>query len=140
MTFEEKAAITVTGRSIDVTPILNYSREITIVKRFIERLTALSEAIAEHDPSDTETTSMELSADMADFVRPALPFVRQAVSELMADDIKAQIMDGRFPLRVPVITFHEFEPEDQIDGATSRPRCINEDCYAFEDTAAHALA
>ena len=129
-----------TVETVDVTPIFNYTREIEIVKRFAERLSALSEAIANASTDPSSDEPFETLAAMADFVRPALPHVRQAISELMADDIKHQILDGTFPLRFPAIDFHEFQPEGQINDATSPPHCMYEECWALEDTVAHALA
>ena len=107
MTEETKA----TGEIVDVTPIFNYTRDITIIKRFVEQVTRLSGD--DHLGSD-------------------LPWASQAISSLMADDIKWQIASGIFPLREPVITFHEFKP-DPID----KDVCINGPCYTFKTADIH---
>ena len=115
MTEETKA----TGEIVDVTPIFNYTRDITIIKRFVEQVTRLS--------GDDHLGSEALA-----YIRTNLPWARQAISSLMADDIKWQIASGIFPLREPVITFHEFKP-DPID----KDVCINGPCYTFKTADIH---
>lgn len=111
-------------KTIDVTPIFNYTRQTAIVKRFIEQLTRL-EALDREDP---DRDNFE---PLLDYIRDYLPVVRGAVSEMMADDIKAQIQSGEFPLRAPAITFHEFT-SDPVD-----PICINDACFLTRINAVH---
>ena len=107
-----------TTKTIDVTPIFNYTRQIAIVKRFIEQLTVLS-------------GEDHLGSEAIAYTRDYLPVVRGAISELMADDIKAQIQSGEFPLRLPAITFHEFI-SDPVD-----PICIIDACFLTRINAVH---
>lgn len=110
-----------TTKTVDVTPIFNYTRPVEIVKRFIEQLTLLSGD--EH-----------LGSEAIAYVRTNVDHVRSAVSEVMADDIKQQIADKVFPIRAPSLYLHEFEP---YDGDPERRVC--QECDAVRGHILHTL-
>jgi len=111
-------------RTIDVTPTFNYQRHVEILKRFTEKLLW-------HSAIRTWPTPWV----MADFIAEAMPYVKQAISELLADDVLLQIKSDTFPLH-PQITFHAFEPyEAEGEGANV---CV--DCDQGPTAVHHVLA
>jgi hypothetical protein len=116
-------------RTIDVTQVFHYSRDIEIVKRFIEQLTKHSDTIAKRPDPESD---YEQLAELADYVAANLTHVRNAVSEAMADDIKTQIAEGKFPLRTQQVEFHPFTPYE------ANPLACDE-CGGQKDILTHTL-
>jgi hypothetical protein len=120
-----------TVRSVNVAPIFNYTRSITVLKRFIEQLTRLESEAAV--PLATDHSNARARSDrLVGYIAANINHARTAVSEIMADDIKQQIADEVFPSRFPPISFHEFIPYEFSKGSC-------EECGERLDTPTHTL-
>lgn len=117
-----------TEKTFDVTPIFNYQRSVEVVKRFTERVTALSDL-----PGD------DLGSEMLDYVRANIKFLRGAVSEIMADDVRLQIATNIFPLR-PQFRPHAYTPISDRDPSCNTPgSALPGSCGGVPDSMAHTL-
>jgi hypothetical protein len=79
---------------VNLTPQFNYSRHVEIIKRFVEQVTA---------------NGSKLADDQARYIEANLEHVRDAMSQLLADDIERQIqITKNFP-HGPALDLHPFE-------------------------------
>lgn len=119
-------------KTFDVTPIFNYQRSVEVVKRFTERLTAL-EALDREDP---DRDNFE---PLLDYIRDNIKYLRGAVSEIMADDVRLQIATEIFPLR-PQFRPHVYTPLSDRDPSCNTPgSALPGSCGGVPDSMAHTL-
>jgi hypothetical protein len=117
-----------TGETVDLTPIFNYHRDVEIVKRFLEQLTAMQKNVH--------------AGDVYRYLDDNLIHARNAMSGIMADDIERQIQITKdFPLR-PQLFLHQFVGED-LPGdwpiGKPEPVCTEDDCYVKRGAMVHTL-
>lgn len=109
--------------SVTLNPTFNYHRDVEIVKRFTERLSALSD-------------DQHLGSEAISYVRANIGHVRDAVSGLMADDVERQIQITKdFPLR-PQLFLHPFTSSPM---SSDPDRCDEDDCYGRREILSHTL-
>jgi hypothetical protein len=120
---------TETGRTLDLTPSFNYSREVEIVKRFIEKVSYAPSLFS--DPRE-----------IADWLGKVLPQVRKAMGLVMSNDIERQILITKdFPIRFSILDFHEYTPyEASVEVFAGSETIPCSTCDGQADALAHLLA
>ena len=90
-------------------PRFNYQKHTEILKRFGERLSTLDGV----DPPTMGHVNLDAAEAVAIYVHANLKHIRQAMSELLADDIELQIATHKFPI-APQLMEHWFHPFEAI--------------------------